>query len=287
MTAQKAQPKIEQYEDLYTDLAGTHHLSERPALSQETARDLAALRRDGFLILERLIAGETMTLAREALENSLGPLGRNVFEGLRTQRSYALLRKTRSLDAVAAHPRVLALTSAACGPDPLLSACLAIRIHPGETRQLAHFDCGFYPIPRPRPCVGVSAIWAFDPFTDENGATVVWPGSHAWDDARRPSEGDPGVPIVMPAGSVLVLDGDLWHAGGANRSSAPRLALTPQYCANWLRTIENMSLAVPPEIVAELPDPLQRLLGYAVRPPFMGYVDGVHPKRLLKKPGVN
>jgi ectoine hydroxylase-related dioxygenase (phytanoyl-CoA dioxygenase family) len=40
-------------------------------------------------------------------------------------------------------------------------------------------------------------------------------------------------------------------------------------------------LAVPPDVVAKLPEALQELLGYNVYPPFLGYVDGRHPRRLL------
>ena len=40
---------------------------------------------------------------------------------------------------------------------------------------------------------------------------------------------------------------------------------------------------MPPEIVAGLEPRLQELLGYDVHPPFIGYVDGLHPRKLLEK----
>ena len=86
----------------------------------------------------------------------------------------------------------------------------------------------------------------------------------------------------MPAGSAVVFSGNLWHGGGVNRANESRLALTAQYCAPWLRTQENMSLAVAPSTVATLSEELQALLGYAIHPPFMGHVNGMHPKRLLE-----
>ena len=43
------------------------------------------------------------------------------------------------------------------------------------------------------------------------------------------------VDVVMPAGSVVVFLGTLWHRGGANASSGCRLAITPQYCEPWAR----------------------------------------------------
>ena len=59
---------------------------------------------------------------------------------------------------------------------------------------------------------------------------------------------------------------------GANTSSASRLIVTPQYCAGWVRQIENLTLSTPPEIAAALPRRLRELIGY---------VDGVHPERRL------
>ena len=85
----------------------------------------------------------------------------------------------------------------------------------------------------------------------------------------------------MPAGSVIVFMGTLWHRGGANQSVAPRLAITPQYCEPWLRQIENQVLAVPRDMAARYSPRVQALLGYSIHPPFMGYVDGMHPRRLI------
>ena len=56
-----------------------------------------------------------------------------------------------------------------------------------------------------------------------------------------------------------------------------------EYVAAWLRPQENHFLAVPRDVVAGLPDQLQELLGYNIYPPFMGYVDGRHPRRSLER----
>jgi hypothetical protein len=51
--------------------------------------------------------------------------------------------------------------------------------------------------------------------------------------------------------------------------------------ASWLRPQETHLLGVPPEVVSTLRPELQELLGYNVFPPFLGYVDGRHPRRTL------
>ncbi len=50
----------------------------------------------------------------------------------------------------------------------------------------------------------------------------------------------------------------------------------------WLRQIEQMVLAVPPEAARQYSPRIRELLGYGiVSPGFMGYVDGMHPARVL------
>jgi len=85
----------------------------------------------------------------------------------------------------------------------------------------------------------------------------------------------------MPAGSLLVYRGSLWHGGGANQTAGPRVGVLLEYAASWLRQQENQLLAVPPHVVAGLPERLRELVGYNVYPPFLGYVDGRHPRRLF------
>ncbi|MEQ8486992.1 MAG: phytanoyl-CoA dioxygenase family protein [Pseudomonadales bacterium] len=253
-----------------------------------SAEHLERIRSQGYTVMERLLDDAALARLRDELSPWLqGRLfGRNDFEGTRTERVYALLAKAPSVSVLIEHPDVLALVDALLPPNYLLSAALAINLHPGETAQDFHIDdaAGGRDHPmftRPRDMLGVSTIWAIDDFTADNGATEVVPGSHRWGPERRPTDAE-AVPVLMPAGSVLVFAGNLIHRGGANRSGRCRLAITPQYCMPWLRQIEHMVLAVPPEIAARYSSRVQELLGYnIIDPGFMGYVDGRHPKHLI------
>jgi ectoine hydroxylase-related dioxygenase (phytanoyl-CoA dioxygenase family) len=240
------------------------------------------LRREGFVVLPELVERAELTTIRDELAPYLSGrlFGRNDFEGFRSERVYALLAKSPSTAALVEHPAVLELVDSVLHPDYLLSANLAINVHPGETAQAFHADDGYCRIPRPREPMGVSAIWAIDDFTGDNGPTEVIPGSHLWgDEACDP---DPPVQqILMPAGSAVVFMGTLMHRGGANLSNRARLGITPQYCQPWIRQIENMALAVPPAVASTFSRRVQELLGYGIYPPFIGYVDGRSPQRLL------
>lgn len=251
---------------------------EKTSIEPEVER----LRRHGYTIIPSLLSRVQIERLKVALAPYLrgALLGRNNFEGFHTERVYALLAKAPVVAELVEHPRVLALLDQLLAPNYLLSANLAIQLYPGETRQPLHFDDGFYQVPRPRRAYGVSTIWAIDEFTADNGSTEIIPGSHLWGE-ERPAEDDPRIEVmVMPPGSVLVFLGTLWHRGGANRSRAPRLAITPQYCEPWLRQIEQQILAVPRDVAARYSARIQALLGYSIHPPFMGYVDGMHPLRL-------
>ncbi len=256
---------------------------------EEISQLVAHLERDGYLIFLRVLDDAACDRIREALDPYLQKklLGRNPFEGHDSERVYALLAKSPVFAELVAHPLVMQLAARTLGEGFLLSACLAIHVHPGETPQALHFDDAFYRVPRPRPAYSLSTFWAIDAFTEDNGATEIIPGSHRWGDLDLGPLGEEGqnhpdlVKAIMPRGSLMVCPGTLWHRGGANRSAGPRLAITPQYCVTWARQQETMLLAVPPELAATYPEEVQSLLGYNVHPPFMGHVNGMHPRRVM------
>ena len=239
---------------------------------------------DGYAVLPDAIDAAQVAAAKAGLEAALEytPLGRDAFEGRKTQRVYALFAKTRALDPLATHPAVLSVLDHALGHYQL-SAPAGIAIGPGESAQPLHPDDAIYPVARPHPELVVNVMWPLDEFTEANGATRIVPGSHKWID-ERPGPDTPTVGIEMSPGAALVYVGSVWHGGGANNTDRTRLGVVLHYAAAWLRPVENHVLAVSPDVVRELPQRLQELLGYNIAPPFIGYVDGRHPRKLLDAP---
>ena len=205
--------------------------------------------------------------------------------GHKTTRTHTVLVNSRAAGALALHPAIATLNDAVLGPYCAryqLSSAAAIAIGPGETMQELHRDDLVYPLAHPseRQSV-VTAIWALTDFTAANGATLVVPGSHRWDDERKPALAE-AVPSEMPRGSAVYILGSTYHAGGANRAGDTRIGLLYGYCLGWLRQEQNQYLAVPPEAARTLPEPLQRLIGYAVHEPFLGWHDLQDPIKLLR-----
>ncbi|MFI1918149.1 phytanoyl-CoA dioxygenase family protein [Nocardia sp. NPDC020380] len=269
--------------NLAGDLAGTYRWTASSGEAVDPAvadADLAAVLRNGYVILPDLLTPEQLDDIRKAVAPLLDRHGRNGFEGHTTQRVYSVLNKTRTCDRIADHPRVLALLDRLFMPNYLLSMLQVINILPGEQAQMFHTDDGFYPLPRPRKALGAATIWAIDDFTADNGATDIVPGSHEWGH-RMPQESE-REPVVMKAGSCVFFLGTLWHGGGANHSPNPRLAVTAQYCEPWLRPQEAFTLSTTRDTVRAVSEDIRRMLGYSIHPPFIGQVDGMHPKRLLE-----
>ncbi len=266
-------------------------------MSFDTDGHEARLRRDGFTIIPDFLNAHGLAEVRAALAPYLGShKGRNGFEGFKTERVYTLVARGAVFEAATADERLMSLLDRFLLPGYLLTASQAISISPGEAAQPVHFDDGFYRMARPRPAISLSMICAVDAFTETNGATDIIPGSHAWSSEQVSGLlGVDGVggkptaeieamlkPVVMPAGAAVIFQGTLLHRGGANRSNAPRLAFTNQYCEPWARTQENFYLGVPRAQAAAMSPVLKSLLGYNIWPPFMGQVTASHPLKALE-----
>ena len=278
--------QFDNYSDfLGSDLAGTHGFTRSQAALEIETEIIDAQREqllsDGYVILHELVSESVLEAVRTESAAHLKHCGRNSFEGERTERIYGLPEKMRSADPFIEHPLILAHLDRLLLPNYLLSQAQVINIKPESPAQPLHIDDGFYPIPAPRPAISIATIFAIDDFTEDNGATVIIPGSHRWSDERRPSKQDQIVKAVMPAASCILFMGNAWHGGGENYSGTDRLALTCQYCEPWARTQENYFLSVSKQTAACVSEDIRRLLGYSIHPPFMGMTEGMHPKRKL------
>jgi ectoine hydroxylase-related dioxygenase (phytanoyl-CoA dioxygenase family) len=245
---------------------------------------VAAMDEQGFAVVEGLLSTTEAAAVKADLGRVLAaiPYGRNEFEGHHTRRLYNLFAKTRALDEIALHPLLLGVMDEVLGHYQF-SAPVGIEIGPGEAAQVLHQDDLIYPLPWPHEQVVVNSMWAFDDFTEANGATRIVPGSHRRAEFAYSNE-QPTVSVEMPAGSVIFYPGTVLHGGGANRTDRPRLGVILEFVVAWLRAQENHVIGVPWSVVRTLPPRLQELLGWNVYPPFVGNVDGRDPRKFLEVP---
>ncbi len=260
------------------------------AASDGSERVAEVLARDGCVVVDRLVPGETLGRVRDEIAPWLQATepGRDDFSGRRTQRTGALIARSPTARELVTHPLVLGAVGGVLGHATHFQLHLTqvIALGAGEAAQAIHRDqwaFDFFPFPKGYE-VQCNTLWAMTEFTAGNGATRVIPGSHRLEDRLAFTEADTEA-AEMEAGSVLFYTGALYHGAGANRSDAPRFGLNLTYAVAWLRQEENQYLSVPFEVARELPEPLLRLMGYARGAYALGYVDDLRDPIEVLRPG--
>ena len=240
---------------------------------------VATIGEQGYAVVENFLPAQNIAAMRQAFNTDV-PITQMRAIGTdsgQTWRSHNLLAKTRAADHVFLDARLRAIVAGVIGKHNQLNITTLFNTLPGETRQFLHQDDGLWPVPRPHPSFLCNALIAFDDFTKDNGATHLVPYSHTW--TRPVDQSVESIQAEMTSGSLLLWDGGMWHAGGANiTDDQERMGLFISHQVSYLRPQEIQLLAVPPEVVREMPRKLQRLVGYH---PFGIGVDGRDPLDVL------
>ena len=242
---------------------------------------------DGVVIIDQLNSEEYVERILDEISRWFDrtQTGEGDWVGFKTRRLHGLLAKSATIRENVINPLVLEVMDRVLGPwcdRYQMGSCSISSIGPGETAQELHRDDLMYPFSHPMERIPhVTTFWALHDFTEENGATRVIPGSHRWDDERAPQL-EETVPAEMKKGSVLITVGATYHGGGDNNSRDEwRHAMYTSFNLGWLKQEEAQFLVNPPEVARHYPERLQRLLGYQMHRPFLGWVDLQDPVVVL------
>ncbi|MBY0563100.1 MAG: phytanoyl-CoA dioxygenase family protein [Hyphomonadaceae bacterium] len=259
-----------------------------PAAKPEASVDndaARALREDGYVVLPSLLSPRAVAAIAGELEPHFAATPRCVgdFHGWKTTRVNAVLTKAPSVRGLLLHDAVWPAAQAVLGQGcdyVQLNLVQAVRVHPGERAQVPHRDEEMWPVAKNGQPWQINVMWAIDDFTEENGATRLWPRSHrdALDRAIDPAG---SVAAAMPRGSACMFMGSLTHGAGANMSGAHRTGIIVSYCLGWLKTYENQYLTYPPQVARSFEPALQQLIGYRMHRPNLGNWNGQDPSVLF------
>ena len=248
---------------------------------QDDGRDVAeALTAAGAAIVENCVSEALADRVANELRPHFDAEGDAYyadFEGYRTLRLSEILARSRASAELIGEAHTLAIVDQILLPHCInyrIGSCTGIEILPGESAQVLHRDDGIYPLSIQGMELQVSAMWALNDFTAENGATHVLPGSHQGPPRSVSTRTEHTVQAVMAKGSLLLYLGSVLHGGGANRSDAPRMGLINTYCLGWLRQEENHYLAIPREVADSYPERIRALMGYEPHGPILGSYPG-------------
>ncbi|CAF1218936.1 unnamed protein product [Rotaria sordida] len=262
--------------------------------TKENAEDeiLECLRRDGVAIVTGMYAMSHI----EQVQNDLAPhfesdvVDKSGFFPSTTQRATGLFAISRACVDLAMHPLLLAVanrlltsTYSFCQgtqkktvqSKPIISSTVGFRVNPGGQQQELHRDDNDF---HTRPCdwpMMIGCVIALTRTHKNNGATIVIPRSHLWEDEDRVPLVEEAVPAELEPGDATIFVGNLYHAGGSNITLDERRETAGIFMAKgFYRQAENEYLMVPPERCKELqltPAEL-RVLGYGLSQPACGFV---------------
>ena len=186
---------------------------------------VSALVNSGVVVVENLleetvVAGLNTDLRAEF--DREGHLYQNSFNGHKTLRVGGRCEILSSFCDVTDASNVLAVADAVLKPHCevyQVGSTTAIEILPGEEAQVLHADDTCYPSHLLPFEAQISALWALDDFTEQNGATRVVPKEC---DITDPEQVDDEhiVQAVMPRGRSCYTLARRLHGGGKNLSDA-------------------------------------------------------------------
>jgi len=193
------------------------------------------------------------------------------------QRVWNLLSRDPVFSDLVQNATALELVKSIIGWPALLGNISGNMTGPGGGEMVLHADQIFVPEPWPAEPQGCNVSWCLDDFTEENGATRVVPGSHRRHTAPVASDQQtPTVPLVAPAGSIVVFESRLWHKTGNNVTKDQRRAgAFAWYTKPIYRQQENWFLSLDPRVKQFASEEMLILLGYKAEG--LGLVNGVSP----------
>ncbi len=239
-----------------------------------TASVLDAFREHGHVVLPDVLDPEAVAHARSELVDAasksedqgyptrmdaLDPGGKNI-------RIYNLIEYSPVFTELVSHPKVLPYVDELLAGDLMISNFTANIAQPGSGSMNAHCDQSTVMPPPWTELFAMNAIWCLDDTDEENGATRYLPGSHRFtsfgevpDDPKKDM-----VPFEAKAGSVILMDGRIWHTSGENRSAnRERALLFAFYTRSFVRLQNNWWQTLSKETRRNLSPQMQGWLGLA------------------------
>ena len=229
------------------------------------------LQSDGYCIIPDVLSRERVAQVRAALIWAAGESERRgvsthlaIDPNDRNVRVFHLLELHAEFRDLIVHPLAMDLVAALLGKDVLVSNFTANIALPGSRSMKEHSDQSIV-VPEPwfDPWA-MNVIWCLDDVYAANGATLFLPGSHRYQRAAEVGQ-DPVArmqPFEAKAGSVIAMDGRMWHTPGANvTADSERALLFACHSRSFIRPQRNWNAALSPATQSSVSPQLRALLG--------------------------
>ena len=184
---------------------------------------------------------------------------------------YNLHNKDESFLKLMDHPKVFPIIKSALQEgsymesEPVIYQQSSARTpHKDAEKQQLHIDSRYPGAPF---CLSLTCLYCLEDFTNDTGATRVIPSSH-----RRQSYPENGVAyddeiqLEAPAGSVIIINGGLWHASGKNYKEETRWAAIYSFSRWFYKPSFDFKRNTPQEVFDRCTEQQKELLGFKFNP---------------------
>jgi ectoine hydroxylase-related dioxygenase (phytanoyl-CoA dioxygenase family) len=237
-----------------------------------------AIARDGYVYIPQAFPPETVAAARERIQYwfdktlssqsaRMPRLNRDqpMVYNLQNKDMFFLrmILETESIEAILKHflndPWFSSLPKDA--PNYILRSFLA---RSSNYQMPMHID-SFNPYTGSYCYIMQCSILLEDQF-EENGCTVLVPGSHHSGGYAPQESFDSAKSIEGKAGDLVFWDSRVWHGARANRSGGTRWSMIATWCRWWIKQAFDMPGNLPQEIYDQLTDRQRAVLGFCSVP---------------------
>ncbi|MEJ6403348.1 phytanoyl-CoA dioxygenase family protein [Yoonia sp. 2307UL14-13] len=190
------------------------------------------------------------------------------------RRVWNLLAKGAVFSKMAAHPVIMGIMRQWLGSEFIMGSIAANRLLPGGPGQEPHIDYPYWDFhAADTHPMGLNASFpmnaqvtiVLDPFTEESGATAYMPGTQKElrypDEAEQKAFYDGCARMLADPGDTVVFFGAAWHCAMPNKSDHDRNAVLINYLPKWVKPLEDMPGAMPPDFIDAASDDIKQLLG--------------------------
>lgn len=164
-------------------------------------------------------------------------------------------------------PRLDQLIAPCLGQFWIMYAATSSSIPPHGTNYAhrLHVDCPRF---QPNYIFNIGVIWALDPYTTENGALKILPGSQHVEAA--PSEAyfeRNAQELICPKGTLVVFNAKTYHRTRPNNTDEWQHSMTLNACRSYMKQRMDWVRYIPESLANELNPLARRLIGYDTRLP--------------------
>lgn len=222
----------------------------------KTQELLTTLISQGYAILENHFDPD---LVIQALHNSLKKI--SPIYATQETRYPNLLGLDPVFENLIADATIIDLARQTLGEVINLSDVEIVTLHPGAPGVNPHLDYPYVLMNEvfSSPILSLQTIWVLNDMTEENGATMMVPGSHfkaAWPDASYSADSSK---LLLKRGSVVITHGALWHSTASNQSQQDRSNLLITFVPPWIQPLSPVWKNIDDKNLSPL---MRELLGH-------------------------